>query len=78
MTCHIVIRSRAQVLCAAIYTANAYIYISTRSSRHNPRAAGLLHFWDNHHAPQNVHCVTSRSGAFFVRLISRMAQTSVY
>ena len=40
--------------------------------------SGLLHFWDSHHAPQIVHFATSRSGAFCVRLISKMAQTSVY
>ena len=43
-----------------------------------PRFSGLLHFWEIHHAPQNVHFATSRSGAFCVRLISKMAQTRVY
>ena len=31
---------------------------------------GLLHFWENHHAPKNVHFATSRSGETCGRLIS--------
>ena len=41
MTCYIVIRTRAQVLCAAIYTANAYIYISKRSSHTSTSPRGV-------------------------------------
>ena len=39
---------------------------------------GLLHFWDSHHAPQIVHFATFHDGASFGRLISKMAETSVY
>ena len=39
---------------------------------------GLLHIWDSNHAPQIVHFATFHDGAFCVRHISKMAQTSVY